>query len=143
MKALFVAASLFTLTACGQSSESASTSSAPQTETQEVKTERVDVGPDEFESMMAEAPGMLVDCRTPGEYASGHLEGSTLIDYNGQDFRSEVDKLDKDQTVYIYCRSGGRSGRAASMMSEMGFTKVVNLNGGILAWESDGKEIKR
>ncbi|NVK27643.1 MAG: rhodanese-like domain-containing protein [Flavobacteriia bacterium] len=130
------------LTACGQT-KSENTPSQNETTTEEQTAEVIHVGPVEFEQLMAQEPGVLVDVRTPGEYAGGHLEGAELIDYNGESFRSKIDALDKDQTVYVYCRSGGRSGRSASMMREMGFTKVVDLSGGIMAWQDAGKAVTK
>lgn len=123
------------LTACGQSSNSTE-ASASQSEGVVMH-----VNASEFASMMAEEPGLLIDVRTPGEYASGHLEGSTLIDYMGEGFEGKLAELDKDQTVYVYCRSGGRSGNSARAMKEMGFTKVVDLSGGISAWEAAGNPV--
>ncbi len=138
MKALLVSAMLLTLTACGQTGSS----STNEQNTEQVATsQRLDLGPDEFQSMMEAESGQLIDCRTPGEYAGGHLQNSSLMDYNGSNFEEQISTLDKEQTVYIYCRSGGRSGRAASMLESMGFQKVVNLDGGILAWQAQGKEV--
>ncbi len=137
-----LAIATLTLTACGQTTE---TESAPATETTSPEAQAEEgvvmtVGPEEFSMMMAEEPGQLIDVRTPGEFNSGHLEGATMIDYNSSDFASQVEALDRSETVYVYCRSGGRSGRSAAILHDMGFTKVVDLSGGITAWESAGKE---
>lgn len=88
----------------------------------------------EFAKIIEEGNGTLVDVRTPGEYAAGNIEGSTLIDVKSSSFKSDIDKLDKNEPVYVYCRSGARSMSAARTMESMGFTKVYNLNGGFLAW---------
>ena len=85
----------------------------------------------------------LVDVRTPGEYAEGHLEGAINIDYNGDNFSEEIEALTKTMAVYVYCRSGGRSARAAGVLSEKGFTEVYDLKGGILSWQEKGLPVKR
>lgn len=80
----------------------------------------------------------LIDVRTPGEYSSGHLSNSKNINFYDSDFKEQIAKLDKSKTVYVYCRSGGRSGNAARMMADMGFVKVVNMSGGVMGWSSKG-----
>lgn len=85
----------------------------------------------------------LVDVRTPEEYADGHLKGSVNININSGDFEQQLSKLNKDVPVFVYCRSGGRSARAASKMESMGFKKVYNMDGGITAWGSAGKPVEQ
>lgn len=77
---------------------------------------------------------VLIDVRTPDEYRQGHLENSTMIDFYGETFQNDIAKLDKEKEYVVYCRSGGRSGKAVNMMQEMGFAKVHNMSGGFLAW---------
>ncbi len=77
---------------------------------------------------------VLIDVRTPQEFEQGHLKGADLINYYGANFKDEVAKLDKDKEYVIYCRSGGRSGKAVNMMHGLGFEKIHNMSGGILAW---------
>lgn len=84
----------------------------------------------------------LVDVRTPGEYADGHLKGAINIDINGDDFEHQLAALNKEVPVFVYCRSGGRSTRAASKMESMGFKKVYNMDGGITAWSASGKPVE-
>jgi len=84
---------------------------------------------------------LLIDVRTPGEYASGHLENSINIDYKADDFKDLIGKLDSNQEVYVYCKVGGRSARSAKVMKEMGFKKVYDLDGGIISWEKEGFKI--
>lgn len=79
---------------------------------------------------------ILIDVRTPKEYAEGHIAGSTMIDYQDASFDDEIAKLDKDQTYLIYCRSGGRSGNAVHKMIGLGFTDVTNMEGGYNAWST-------
>lgn len=71
----------------------------------------------------------VVDARTAGEFASGHLAGAIHADVLDSDFRQRVADLDRETPVYVYCASGHRSGRAASILEDMGFTTVVNAGG--------------
>lgn len=79
----------------------------------------------------------LVDVRTPNEVAAGKIEGAVSIDYYGKNFKEEIAKLDKGETIAVYCRSGGRSGRAMSILKELGFTKIYNLSSGMSGWQSN------
>lgn len=76
----------------------------------------------------------LIDVRTPEEYAEGHLENAININVNSNNFAKQVEKFDKNKPVYIYCRSGGRSGSAGVILEKMGFKEIYDLKGGILYW---------
>ena len=79
----------------------------------------------------------LVDVRTPAEFAQGHLENAIMIDVKNADFiKNATEKLDKNKPVYVYCRSGHRSGISAEKLKEEGFTKVYDMKGGILGWQA-------
>lgn len=80
----------------------------------------------------------LIDVRTPEEYSEGHISGALNIDWNGDEFESEMNQLDKSIPVYIYCRSGRRSAEAADFMRKNGFKTVKELDGGILNWQESG-----
>jgi rhodanese-related sulfurtransferase len=85
------------------------------------------------------APGTIVlDVRTPAEYASGHLPAAKNIDIEGSGFAAGIAALDKNGAYAVYCRSGNRSGTALEQMSAAGFTHVYDLAGGIGAWQSMG-----
>ena len=81
---------------------------------------------------------VIIDVRTPEEYASGHIEKAINLDYYSETFADELDKLDKDKTYLIYCRSANRSGKALDMMAELGFAEVYNMLGGMVQWERTG-----
>ena len=72
---------------------------------------------------------LLLDVRTPGEYHFGHVKGALNIDVMAHDFSQKAEKLSRDKNVYLYCRSGGRSGNATSILKEMGFEKATNIGG--------------
>ena len=71
----------------------------------------------------------LIDVRTPEEYSSGHLKYSQNIDYKSTDFQNQIIKLNKEKPVYLYCRSGNRSGKAAEILKIQGFKKYYNIGG--------------
>ncbi len=82
----------------------------------------------------------VVDVRTAEEYGVSHLRDAQNICVTEADFQEKVKTLDKNKPVYVYCKSGGRSARAAKMLAEMGFTEIYDLDGGITAWEEEGLE---
>jgi rhodanese-related sulfurtransferase len=81
---------------------------------------------------------MIIDVRTPQEYAGGHIADSILIDFNADDFEDKIGQLDREGKYLVYCRSGNRSSRALSVMQELGFKEVYNMLGGIGAWTTAG-----
>lgn len=85
----------------------------------------------EFAEMLQKDSGIVLDVRTPGEYKSGHVAQSVSIDIMQADFEDKIRGLDKEKTYYIYCRSGNRSSKASSIMTNLGFTKVYNVKDGI------------
>lgn len=77
----------------------------------------------------------LVDVRTPREYNSGHIGKALNIDlFQSASFKPSFEKLDKSKPVYLYCRSGARSRKAARKILDMGFQKVYDLKGGYMQW---------
>ncbi|MFY0654804.1 MAG: rhodanese-like domain-containing protein [Cyclobacteriaceae bacterium] len=100
----------------------------------------LDVG--KFDKFRMENPkAIIIDVRTNGEVAKGVIKGATQIDYRSNDFKKKLNQLDKDKVYMVYCAVGGRSGRAASMMNQLGFKNVYDLKGGITAWKAAGKEL--
>lgn len=97
------------------------------------------VSADEFEKLIQEE-GTILDVRTPEETAQGMIKGAVELNFNSSAFPEHFKKLDKKKPVYIYCRSGGRSAKAADMMAKEGYT-VYNLDGGMLGWEESGKDV--
>lgn len=77
----------------------------------------------------------LVDVRTPKEYADGYIKDAVNIDFFNQNaFENEFNKLKKDEPIYIYCRSGNRSQKAARKLDSLGFKKIYDLRGGYMNW---------
>lgn len=77
---------------------------------------------------------VLVDVRTLEEYNEGHIKDSLHIDIFSPSFIAEIEKLEKNKDYYIVCKSGGRSMTAGEAMENLGFSKVTNLAGGMMAW---------
>ncbi len=98
------------------------------------------INPDSLKTMLKNNPGILIDVRTPEEFAEGHIAGAINIDFRDENFEKGIDSLKKDVTYEVYCRSGKRSAAAADMMTKKGFKKVYDLEGGILGWEEKGYE---
>ena len=84
----------------------------------------------------SEENAFILDVRTPEEYEISRIPNSKNIDfYNPQNFMQEIEKLDKDNSYYVYCRTGVRSANSCALMKELGFKKTYNLVGGIVEWK--------
>ncbi|TKJ48106.1 sulfurtransferase [Candidatus Aerophobetes bacterium Ae_b3a] len=81
---------------------------------------------------------IIIDVRTPEEFANEHIENALNLDYYSEKFRDELNKLDKEKTYLIYCGSGNRSGKALSIMKELAFREVYNMLGGVIQWKAEG-----
>ena len=114
--------------------------SAPVTDTPAQILEDITAG--EADELIEENQGnpdfIIVDVRTPEEYAEGHIGGSLLIDFYADDFEEKIGQLDREGEYLVYCRSGNRSSQALSVMEDFGFREVYNLLGGIKAWTAAG-----
>lgn len=73
------------------------------------------------------AATIILDVRTPEEFASGHLEGAELLDFSGGELAAAIPNLDPGAEYLVYCRSGNRSGQAIAAMEEAGFDRLTNL----------------
>ena len=100
--------------------------------------------PTDFATKLEALPNeQLIDVRTPDEYQTGHLPHSTLINFKGEDFREKMAQLDKNKPVMVYCAAGGRSNAAATLLEELGFAEVYELEGGFTRWREAGQEIEK
>lgn len=93
---------------------------------------------DSFVSEIKNSAVVVLDVRTAGEFAAGHIENAINIDVEGMNFDSEIANLDKTKEYAVYCHSGRRSGIATEKMAKAGFTKLSNLEGGIISWQAAG-----
>ena len=94
--------------------------------------------PSDFSKALSEPGTIVLDVRTPAEFAGGHLPQAQMIDFEAPDFATRIATLDKKATYAVYCRSGNRSNAAMEQMAAAGFTHVYDLAGGIGAWQSMG-----
>jgi rhodanese-related sulfurtransferase len=117
-------ASLFALTACGAAGGAVTTLSVP-----------------DFAKKITDSSVVLLDVRTPAEFASGHIAGATNIDFESGTFASDIQKIDKSKSYAVYCRSGNRSAQATAIMAKDGFKSIFNLDGGINNWLSAGNAV--
>ena len=117
----------------GQQNTSIQNSDKPIVENVDTKT---------FQELIAKNPeGVVLDVRTPEEVANGHLANASTINFYDEDFQKKVSMIRKDQPVLVYCAAGSRSAKAAEQMSQMGFTKIYNLQGGYNGWMNAGFDI--
>ena len=85
----------------------------------------------------------IIDVRTPEEYQEGHIHNAININVDNADFETQIQKLNKNKSFLVYCRSGRRSNNAIQKMIKLGFYKVYNLDGGIIAWQNEKKAISK
>ncbi|HYD52986.1 MAG TPA: rhodanese-like domain-containing protein [Gemmatimonadaceae bacterium] len=86
--------------------------------------------PAELKAWLAQHPGaVVIDVRTPAEFAGGHLAGAVNLDVQASDFGTRAASLARDAAYVVYCRSGARSERAGHQLLDLGFTPVVNGGG--------------
>lgn len=95
--------------------------------------------PAEYYKQITAEEVQLIDVRTPEEFEAGHIEGAKNIDFFSEEFPAAFEKLDRTKPLYIYCRSGNRSQKAAAKLSEMGFVTIIDLEGGFKAWTAEGR----
>ena len=81
--------------------------------------------------------GVILDVRRPEEFAAGHIEGAILLNFlDTVAFNAGIEKLDKEKTYYVYCRSGRRSAIAADALRGLGYKDVKDF-GGISRWKGE------
>jgi len=91
-----------------------------------------DISPTRAEALIASADLLIIDVREPYEFAAGHIPQAINIPLGT--LASHVVRLDQDKSFLLVCRSGNRSGQAKRLLVSKGFTKVYNLQGGMLGW---------
>ena len=89
------------------------------------------IGAEQLVEVAADPEVVVLDVRTPEEYAVGHVPGAVNIDISSPTFAAEIEALPKDSAYVVYCRSGNRSAQAAQQMAEAGFTDVYDVDAGL------------
>lgn len=126
-------------------SDEAGTSMTDSVPAEEISQSRITLlTPSEFEAAIKSNDAMqILDVRTPEEVAEGTIAGSTNISVTTDGFTEKIQSLDKSKPVYVFCKMGGRSARAAGILKEAGFLEIYDLDGGITAWMESGKAVEK
>jgi rhodanese-related sulfurtransferase len=103
----------------------------------------VDLKVSDFSAKSQEVGVVSLDVRTADEFAEGHLINAININVESGNFEAEIEKLDKNTTYAVYCRSGRRSAVAVDLMKKAGFTSLYNLDGGVIDWSASGLPLVR
>ncbi len=91
----------------------------------------------EFSEKIKDQQGaQVIDVRTGAEFKKGHLQNAKNIDWNSSGFAKQINALDKNKPVFVYCLSGSRSSSAVNKMISEGFREVYELNGGVIKWRN-------
>jgi rhodanese-related sulfurtransferase len=114
----------------------------PATTADPGKTKVTHVDPAGAAKLIEERKVIVLDIRTPAEFSAGHIDGAINIDFNGKDFETRLQELDKSRAYLIHCASGRRSQLSLAQFKLFGFETVYHLDGGIKAWEKAGKPVK-
>ncbi|PKQ43601.1 rhodanese-like domain-containing protein [Confluentibacter flavum] len=101
------------------------------------------ITPEEMQSFLEADNVQLIDVRTQEEYNKGHIKGAQNINFFSPTFFDDINKLDKEKPVYLYCNSGKRSANCAEKMIEIGFVKIYDLEGGFSKWKHEGSEVEK
>ncbi len=94
----------------------------------------------ELEQLLKHKDSILIDVRSPAEYAQGHIPGAKSINLYDSTFSEKITKLDKSKNYYLNCKSGARSYMACRSFKKQGFENVWNVSGGIMAWQGKIKK---
>ena len=89
-------------------------------------------------SESVETNNIILDVRTPEEFREGYIANATNLNiYDANTFMSKIQSYNKENSYYLYCKSGARSAQACQIMSQLGFNNVYNLLGGITNWKGE------
>jgi rhodanese-related sulfurtransferase len=100
------------------------------------KTGVVELPPEQVRPAVEAAYAQFIDVRTPEEYASGHAYRAKNIPLD--QLSANLDKLEKNEPVYLICHSGNRSRKAAQILVDAGFPQAISIAGGTEAWKTAG-----
>jgi len=93
-------------------------------------------------SLETTVPKELIDVRTDAEVQTGVIANARQCDLSSPHFQHQIDQLDKNVPVYVYCAVGGRSAQAAQILAENGFKQVYNLTDGVQSWVQAGNDLQ-
>lgn len=137
---VFAAAILLAATALGTAA-CGGDGGAPAAVSDSLPSSQAPVDVAAFEAAAGRPGTTVLDVRTPAEYAAGHLAGAVNLDVQAPGFADAVDGLDRSGSYAVYCHSGNRSAVAVAYLRGHGFGQVVELAGGIAAWQAAGRPV--
>jgi len=126
---LFIVVTILIISGCQNAVTKKTDSGVP-----DVSTDIKDVSPVEAQTAVSKAYSQFVDVRTPEEYSSGHAARAINIPIDT--LAANLDRLEKNEPVYLICQTGNRSKKAAVMLKDAGFNNVLNVIGGTTAWQT-------
>jgi phage shock protein E len=97
----------------------------------------------EAAKLIADQKPVVLDLRTPAEFAAGHIAGAKNIDFRAPDFEQQIAQLDKSTPYLLHCASGNRSSKALPLFEKHGFRELHHLDGGFIAWEKAGLPVQK
>ncbi len=97
----------------------------------------------EAQKLVAAKKVVVVDVRSPGEFAAGHIAGATNINFHSADFAQAISGLDTNRSYLVHCAVGGRSTQALPKFEKLPFQSIYHLDGGIKAWEKAGLPVEK
>ena len=98
----------------------------------------VNLNAEDFKATFEMEGGLLVDVRTNQEVQRGRLKDASVINFYDSNFDKQIAKLQRGKPIFVYCKSGGRSSKVANQLVKLGYQKVYNLSGGVMAWKRAG-----
>ena len=98
---------------------------------------------EQFDALRQKPNTVVLDVRTPQEFAQGHVPGAVNMDISDPTFRKKLGALDKSKTYLVHCESGVRSNRAVNMMSSLGLSGLFDYHGGFRDWKKQGKPVEK
>lgn len=94
--------------------------------------------------VLASDPSIIVlDVRTPKEFAEGHIKGAVNIDFNEDDFEKKIAELDPAKPYLVHCAAGGRSGQSLPLFEKLKFNRIYHLSAGFNGWVADGQPVEK
>jgi rhodanese-related sulfurtransferase len=130
--------SLFTLSCLALLAMPAAVWAADEEKKKPAETPKITL--EEFEKRKAEPDTVVIDVRSPEEFAAGHVPGAVNVPIIADDFDAKVKALDKDKTYLVHCAAGVRSARATKKMADL--PKLFDFSGGMNAWKKAGKPVE-
>lgn len=137
-----ITVALLATAAAGCSSESSSRATTQSVSAASSSGGIVTVSAEAFRTAIADPGVIVLDVRTPEEYAAGHIAGAVNVNFNDASFDAQLQSLDREAAYAIYCQSSNRSGQAVAKMRELGFTTITELADGIVSWANAGYPIE-